>query len=69
MMLEKVVTEENKFSLDTKAKPTTVSHEGWQYKGMLKQCYYDTERRIEVILCYDCMYVPALDRYAWTKRP
>ena len=68
-MLEKVVKEESKFSLDTKAKPTTVSHEGWQYKGMLKQHYYDTEKRIEVILCYDCMYVPSLDRYAWTKRP
>lgn len=69
MMLEKVVKEENNFSLDTKAKPTTISHEGWPYKGMLKQRYYDTEKKIEVILCYACMYIPSLDRYEWAKRP
>ena len=68
-MLERVIEKDNAIVPDAKAKPTTVSHEGWQYKEMLKQHYYDTEKRIEVIICYDCMYVPALDRYAWTKRP
>lgn len=68
-MLEMVIEKGREFTLDAKAKPITISHEGWQYRGMLKRHYYDTEKRIEVILCYDCMYVPALDRYVWTKRP
>ncbi len=67
-MLEKVVKEE-KFSLDAKTKQTTISHEGWQYKGMLKQRYYDPEKKVEVILCYDCYCIPFSGEYAWIKRP
>ncbi len=68
-MLEMVIEKGREFTLDTKAKPVIHFSGGWQYQGMFKQDYYDKKREMKVILCYDCFYVPALDRYAWTKRP